>query len=291
MTRRRYWVYFLLFLLNTISYTDRVNMSLAGHSIAGEFHLSPVALGYLFSSFLWAYVLMMLPGGRMIDGIGAHRVATICATIWSVAQIATGVANGFVTMLLARLGLGVGEAPVSPISYRGVREWGPYTEHGTAIGAIQSGQFLGPALGSPLVAWLITVITWRGSFYVTGAVGLIWVLVWTGVVSTPERTRWLPEAERQRIFAERHVGEPPPASEGIGYRGLIRSPSMWGIAISQGCAVYSVYLYLSWLPRTANRASRREGSGRADPPSAGRSVSAATYRARLPRCRLLRRCT
>jgi ACS family glucarate transporter-like MFS transporter len=80
MTYRRFWVYFLLFLLNTISYTDRVNMSLAGHPIAQEFGLSPVTLGYLFSSFLWAYVLMMLPGGRLIDSLGAHRVAAICAT-------------------------------------------------------------------------------------------------------------------------------------------------------------------------------------------------------------------
>jgi MFS family permease len=248
MTYRRFWIYFLLFLLNTISYTDRINMSVAGHSIAQEFRLSPVALGYLFSSFLWAYVLMMLPGGRLIDTLGAHRVAAICATIWSVAQILTGASAGFFTMLLARLGLGVGEAPVSPISYRSVRDWGPYTEHGRAIGVIQSGTLLGPALGSPLVAWLIGAISWRGSFYVTGAVGLAWVLVWCALVSTPERTRWLPEEERRHILAERHARVTAPTHGGIGYRGLIRSPSMWGLAISQGCAVYSLYLYLSWLP-------------------------------------------
>ena len=151
MTRRRYWVYFLLFVMNAISYTDRVNMSLAGHPIAAEFHLSPVALGYLFSSFLWAYVLMMLPGGRLIDGFGPHRVASMFATIWSVAQILTGAAGGFLTMLLTRLGLGVGEAPVSPLTYRTVGQWGPYGETGTAIGAMQAGQFLGPAIASPII--------------------------------------------------------------------------------------------------------------------------------------------
>jgi ACS family glucarate transporter-like MFS transporter len=62
-TRRRYWVFVLLFLFNLIAYVDRVNMSVAGKPIAQEFGLSPVALGHLFSSFLWAYVLMMLPGG------------------------------------------------------------------------------------------------------------------------------------------------------------------------------------------------------------------------------------
>lgn len=249
MTRRRYWVYFLLFFLNTISYTDRVNMSLAGHSIATDFDLSPVALGYLFSSFLWAYVLVMLPGGKLIDGIGMHRVAAIGATIWSIAQIWTGLATGFVSMLVARLFLGVGEAPVSPISYRAVRDWGPFTEHGTAIGAIQAGTQLGPAIGAPLVAMLIAATSWQTSFYVTGAVGLLWVVIWVSLVSTLERTRWLPEAERKKILAERHVTQTVAAdAPACGYRGLLRSPAMWGLALSQGCAVYSLYLYLSWLP-------------------------------------------
>lgn len=56
MTRRRFWVYFLLFLFNVICYLDRINMSIAGRSVAQEFKLSPVQLGYLFSSFLWAYI-------------------------------------------------------------------------------------------------------------------------------------------------------------------------------------------------------------------------------------------
>ena len=66
-THRRFWVYVLLLVFAGIAYVDRVNMSVAGKPIAQEFGLSPVALGYLFSSFLWAYVLMMLPGGRLID--------------------------------------------------------------------------------------------------------------------------------------------------------------------------------------------------------------------------------
>ncbi len=248
MTRRRYWVYFLLFLFNAICYIDRVNMSLAGHTVAQEFGLSPIALGYLFSSFLWAYVVMMLPSGRLVDGLGMPRVAAIGAAVWSVAQALSGASVGFATMLLARLGLGVGEAPTFPVSYQAVRDWGPYTERGIAVGAIQSGTLLGPALAAPAIGWLIHATSWRWSFFVTGAVGLLWVVVWMLVVSTPERTTWLPEPERARILAERHAGDAPAPHGGVGYLGLMRSPSMWGLAISQGCAVYSLYLYLSWLP-------------------------------------------
>ncbi len=223
-------------------------MSVAGRSIAQEFALSPVALGYLFSSFLWAYVLMMLPSGHLVDSLGAHRAAAIGAAIWSVAQMLSGAATGFVTLLLTRLGLGAGEAPTFPVSYRSVRDWAPATERGLAVGCIQAGTLLGPALSAPAVAWLIAATSWRWSFVVTGAIGLVWVAVWLVFVSTPERTSWIPEPERRRILAERHAGEPPATHDGVGYRGLLRSPSMWGLAISQGCAVYSVYLYLSWLP-------------------------------------------
>src|SRR5690242_7470464 len=247
-TRRRYWVFFLLFLFNLIAYVDRVNMSVAGKPIAQEFGLSPVALGYLFSSFLWAYVLMMLPGGRLIDRWGAHVIASVATAVWSAAQMATGVASSFGTMLVTRLGLGVGEAPFAPVTYRSVRAWAPYTERGTAIGAISAGSSLGLALGAPFVAWLIEVASWRWSFIITGAIGFAWVALWSAVVSTPEKTRWLPEMERQRIFAERDAGVEPPSHGGVGYLGLIRCPAMWGLFVSQGCLVYSSYLYISWLP-------------------------------------------
>jgi len=121
MTKRRFWVYFLLFLFNMIAYTDRVNISVAGKPIADELGLSPIALGYLFSSFLWAYVLMMLPGGRLIDRFGPHNVAAIATAVWSVAQMLTGAAVNFGTMLVTRLGLGIGEAPFAPVTYRGDR--------------------------------------------------------------------------------------------------------------------------------------------------------------------------
>jgi MFS family permease len=247
-TRRRYWVFLLLFLFNAIAYVDRVNMSVAGKPIAHEFGLSPVALGYLFSSFLWAYVLMMLPGGRLIDRWGTHVMAAIAAAVWSAAQMLTGAAGNFAAMLAARLGLGVGEAPFAPATYGSVRSWSPYTERGTAIAAISAGSSLGLAFGAPLVAWLIEAASWRWSFAITGAAGFLWVVVWVLCVSTPEKTRWLPEAERRMIRAERDAGIAPPDHGGVGYRGLARCPTMWGLFVSQGCLVYTVYLYMTWLP-------------------------------------------
>ena len=247
-THRRYWVFFLLFLFSAIAYLDRVNMSVAGKPIAQEFALSPVALGYLFSSLLWAYVLMMLPGGRLIDSWGPHVVASVATAVWSTAQMVTGMVSSFAAMLIVRLGLGVGEAPFAPISYSSVRLWSPYTERGTAIAAISCGSTLGLALGAPAVGWLIETLSWRWSFIITGAVGFVWIAAWAALISTPEKTGWLPPAERNHILAGRNAGITPPSHNSVGYLGLIRCPAMWGLFISQGCLVYTGYLYISWLP-------------------------------------------
>jgi MFS family permease len=187
-------------------------------------------------------------GGRLIDRFGPHNIAALATAIWSVAQMLTGAAINFATILLTRLGLGVGEAPFAPATYRSVGLWGPITERGTAIAAISAGSSLGAAFGAPFVAWVISITSWRWSFVVTGAIGLVWVVVFRSLVSTPEKTHWIPEPERRRILAERGGGLETPDHGGVGYLGLIRAPAMWGLFISQGCMVYTVYLYLSWLP-------------------------------------------
>jgi MFS family permease len=232
--------FFLLFLFNLIAYVDRVNMSVAGKPIAHEFGLSPIALGYLFSSFLWALCADDAARRAADRPWGTHVMASIATAVWSTAQMATGIVGSFATMLVARLGLGVGEAPFAPVTYGSVRAWSPYTERGTAIAAVSAGPPLGLALGAPVVGWLIERLSCRWSFIITGAIGFVWVVVWLSLVSSVEKTRWLPSAERERILAERNAG--------VGYLGLIRCPAMWGLFISQGCLVYTLYLYMSWLP-------------------------------------------
>ena len=248
-TRRRYWVYLLLFLFNMIAYTDRVNISVAGKPIADELGLSPVALGYLFSSFLWAYVLMMLPGGRLIDRFGPHNVAAVATAVWSVAQMLTGATVNFFTMLLTRLGLGIGEAPFAPVTYRSVGLWGPLRERGTAIAAISAGSSLGAAIGRAVCrvadfGQLVALVVRRDRRDRAG-LGRGVAAAWCRRRSRPGGS---PNPSGSSILAERDGGLKPPEHGGVGYLGLIRAPAMWGLFISQGCMVYTVYLYLSWLP-------------------------------------------
>jgi cyanate permease len=80
-------------------------------------------------------------------------------------------------------------------------------------------------------------------------IGIVWVGIWAALrISTPERTKWVSDAERHKIVTERYDRNTTVVTGGVGYKGLMRSPSMWGLAFNQGCAVFSLYLYLSWFP-------------------------------------------
>ncbi len=244
---RRAFIYALLFTLLAISMLDRINMSVAGSSIAKEMDLSPTALGYLFSSFLWIYVVCLLPWGAITDWLGTRRTIGGAVIFWSIAQLCSGLAPTLPTLFASRLGLGIGEAAVNPGANSVIREWAPRTERGLASAIWISGSLAGPLVGALLVSWLVANFGWRLSFVITAGIGLIWAAIWWLVFHRPEETSWLSAAERQKIIAERAV-ERPGAGPSVGYRGLLASPTMWGLAITQGCMTYTAYFFLTWLP-------------------------------------------
>jgi MFS family permease len=245
---RRYLIYVLLFLFLCIYSLDRVTMGVAGSSVAAELHIGPVALGYLFSSYLWLYAVLLLPVGALTDRIGTHRMSAIAAGFWSLSQALGGFATSLAFLLATRLGLGVFESAANPCAHRAIREWTPRRERGLATAIWYSGTTAGPALGSPLVAWLITSHGWRSAFIVTGLIGLVWVLVWVPLYRSPDRAWWVSASEREMILRERDASSEM-EGDSIGYRGLLRTNStMWGLALTQGCINYTAYFFLAWLP-------------------------------------------
>jgi len=158
---RRYWVYAMLFTLGVINFIDRINMSVAAKPIAADFHLSPVALGYLFSSFYWMYVICLVPGGVVADRLGGRKIAAAAITLWSVMQMLTGLVSSYATMLAVRIGLGIGEAPTNAAVSRTLRDWSPFSERGLGMSIFTSGSYAGPAVGATLAGALITAVGWR----------------------------------------------------------------------------------------------------------------------------------
>jgi ACS family glucarate transporter-like MFS transporter len=231
---------------------DRIALSIAARPIAQQFGLSPVWMGYLFSSFIWSYTLFQLPMGYLVDRIGSKRMAAYGIFVWSLATALTGAAGSFASILVARLVMGAGESTTNPVIGKIVREWIPTSERGVFASLSGSGSFVGPALASALFGASIGIIGWRWSFVFAGGIGMIWLLAWLYWFDAPETVEWLSAGEREKILNERQEKKDKKRSEGPdeghNFLHLLSSRTLWGLALTMGCNVYAQYLFLTWLP-------------------------------------------
>jgi MFS family permease len=250
MHYRRVWVCVFLFTLTLINYTDRVALSVAAKPISIEFGLSPVEMGFLLSSFLWMYVLCLLPVGLLVDRFGSKVVNASGIGLWSTATVLTGFSTGFVSMAATRIVMGMGESTSWPACNRVIREWFPASERGLANAIFGAGAAAGPAIGAVLVSAVVAWLGWRAGFLVAGSIGFIWLVAWLVAFDKPERVTWLRQAERDKILGERD-GETKPTASPRGTSPLLHLltlRSVWGLFLTQGCEVYGGYMLLTWLP-------------------------------------------
>lgn len=247
MENRRLRIYVLMFLLAAINYIDRSALSIAAAPLAQEFQLDPVQLGYLFSSFLWLYVVCLVPMGWIVDRFGARIVNAVGITVWSGATVLTGLAGTLGTLLATRVLMGAGEATTYPAAGRVVREWVPIRERALFTTAFNSGSYFGPAIGNLTLAALIGAAGWRMAFYVCGAIGFVWLAAWLALYRKPAEAAWLGASERA-MLVEQTGNDAAVAAPAAGLWRLLRSPSMIGVMLTQGCGVYTQYLFLTWLP-------------------------------------------
>ncbi|OZI34628.1 MFS transporter [Bordetella genomosp. 10] len=247
--KRRLWIYLFLFTLTLINYIDRVSMSIGASALKQEFDISPVQMGYLFSSFTWLYFIALIPMGYLVGRYGPKRVNGYGIGLWSLATGFTAIATGYASLLAFRLAMGLGEATTYPAGARVIRDWMPAKERGLATAVFHSGSLVGPAVGALCFGWLITVLGWRAAFIVAGVIGFVWLAAWLKWYGNPARVSWLSREELDTITADEaastsgsKTGQPQ------GLAGIARSPTMWAIALSHGCAVYATYFFLTWLP-------------------------------------------
>jgi ACS family glucarate transporter-like MFS transporter len=251
MAYRRIWIALLIFTAVIINYMDRIALSVASKSIATEFGFTPIQMGYLFSGFLWTYVVCLIPLGLLVEKIGAKRMVGSGIAIWSAATALTAAATGFLSIFASRLVMGASEATTFPACGRIIRDWFPERERGLVTTLFNGGSTAGPAIGAIVAAALVSYFEWRICFIILGALGFVWLAIWWVWYGQPEAVGWLSKEERQKIVVERNGDTsksedeyPQPSS--LGY--LLRQTSTWGLVITQACLVYTAYLFLTWLP-------------------------------------------
>ncbi|WP_426446084.1 MFS transporter [Siccibacter colletis] len=187
----RYLILLIIFIVTAVNYADRATLSIAGTEVAKELQLSAVSMGYIFSAFGWAYLLMQIPGGWLLDRYGSKKVYTYSLFFWSLFTFLQGfvdfmpLAWAGISMFMMRFMLGFSEAPSFPANARIVAAWFPTKERGTASAIFNSAQYFSLALFSPLLGWLTFAWGWEHVFTVMGVIGFGLTFMWVKFIHNP----------------------------------------------------------------------------------------------------------
>jgi MFS family permease len=234
-------VLLIICIMYLILYVDRVNISTAAPLIKADLKLSNTQLGLAFSAFAYPYALFQLIGGYIGDKFGARLTLCVSGLIVCAATAATGAVGGLASLFVARLALGIGEGATFPTATRAMAVWTPERSWGFAQGITHSFARIGNAITPPLIAMLVELVSWRGSFVVLSALSLIWVALWfwyfRDVPAAPPLT-----AEELATLPARSRGQ----SEAVPWLKLFKR--MLPVTAVDFCYGWTLWLFLSWIP-------------------------------------------
>ncbi|MBD1554143.1 MFS transporter [Pseudomonas typographi] len=260
---RRYEVIALLFIMMVINQGDRATLSVAGASVAQEVGLNHAEMGWLFSAFAWAYMLLQLPGGLAIDRFGSVKVLGAAIIAWSLFTAAIGSVSlmplglAFFAVFTLRFLVGAAEAPCFPANSKIVSMWFPTAERGTATAIFNASQYFAAVVFTPLLAWISTRWGWPWIFYVMGAAGVAMGVVFIWRIKAPVDHATVSAVELDEIRAGGANLQERPASAGqkqswpetwASARDLLGQRMFLGIYIAQFCISTLTFFFLTWFP-------------------------------------------
>jgi MFS family permease len=225
----------MLVILGMVTFLDRINISVAGSSIMADLNLSPAEWGWVQSAFILSYGLMQIPMGALGDRFGHRSILALIVLWWSLFTAFTGLAGGLMSLLAIRFMFGIGEAGSSPCSTGVISRWFEKTEVGKAQGYVWAASRMGGALTPFVVIPVMAWVGWRAAFYLLGAVGIVWAVVW--YVWYRDRKRENVESEESTGATERGANVPK-----LSWGSMFRNSQFWLI-----CGMYFFYAFGSWF--------------------------------------------
>jgi predicted MFS family arabinose efflux permease len=179
------WILLIVYIFNFI---DRQIVNILAEPIAKDLHLSDTQIGLMTGiAFALFYTVLGLPIARYADRPGTNRPRLIAAAlaIWSGMTALCGLAQNFGQLLLARVGVGVGEAGCTPAAHSLISDLVPKERRASALGFYALGIPVGTVLGMIIGGLLVDALGWRHAFMIVGLPGLAMALVVLLVLKDP----------------------------------------------------------------------------------------------------------
>jgi ACS family glucarate transporter-like MFS transporter len=215
-----------------INAIDRGALGVAAPVMIKELNIDAGLMGIALSIFYWSYIICMVPVGRFADKYGAKKALGWAAILWSLMSAATGLIHSFYGLVMARLGVGAGEAAGNPLSAKVINENFPSNQRATATGVCLSGTKLGMAAVPIVMGYLMTAWSWRDAFFITGLGSLVWCALWFYFYKEPARS----QAEAAKQMAP------------VPWKQFLTNRTVVGLMITKFFLDYLWVLFVSWLP-------------------------------------------
>ncbi len=249
----RYSVVVMCFLATFICYIDRVNISVAIIPMSADFGWNKVTQGYVLSSFYIGYIMVMIVGGRLADKLGGALVLGSGVLLWSLFTLVTpgAAALGFSVLLMARIGMGMGEAVTFPSVYNLVTRWVPTQDRSKAIALNASGIPVGTVFALITTPVIVSWLGWEWAFYLFGAVGVLWYVLWRYIArATPQEHPRISHTEL--AYIEANAPASGTAANLPPWKTLLTNGPLWAITVAHFANNWTLYVVLSWLPIYVN---------------------------------------
>lgn len=184
---RRY-VLVVFMLCNSCSFIDRQILTILLVPIKAEFHLTDTELGFLSGvSFALFFAVMGIPIGWLADRTNRRNLMTGALTVFSAMTVLSGISPSFWPMAAARMGVGVGEAGITPSVHSMTSDMFPTKERASALSWYAAGINIGSGLGLLLGGWITQWFGWRAAFFCAGVPGLILATIVRFTIREPVR--------------------------------------------------------------------------------------------------------
>lgn len=235
----RYFVLAVLTLVYALNFVDRQLLVILQEQIKDELELSDTQLG-LLSGFAFAlfYVSCGIPIARWADRGVRRSIIAIALTVWSGMTAVSGLAQNYTHLLLARIGVGVGEAGGSPPAHSMISDIFEEKERATALSVYSIGIYIGILIGFALGGFIADAFGWRMAFFVVGLPGIVVAIFLRLTVREPVRG-WSEKREAE-------AGDAPPFLEVM--RFLWSRRTFRHLALAGSLQATVIYGVGNWLP-------------------------------------------